>query len=315
MSPVNPFSSHLAQFDNDWLPALAELAPDFHPVDSDAVWIWFQFYPLSLLFLTATDETKERLEAFYQLRGAYRLADVAQTSHNFLYSHRYWPDAKRAVVSTPLSRHSDLVGLIRAIAAKIEAPAGLALPISAIAVMTVRQIGSDFLRVPYTPPADPRSAEKVLNDRATDAKGGFLSRSKPRVIFNESKTDAWFPLIPSQHITAAAEQDKRPHHESDERCYIGNGPIPVDCRSGTCGTCWVGILGGNELLDKPDTYERERMEYFGYWETPFHQPEAQRPLIRLACQTIAQGSCSIVIPPWNGVWGKSRREAWLRRRG
>src|SRR6266511_440255 len=26
------------------------------------------------------------------------------------------------------------------------------------------------------------------------------------------------------------------------------GPIPVECRSASCGTCWVGVLGGAEKL-------------------------------------------------------------------
>src|SRR3954462_9924528 len=122
---------------------------------------------------------------------------------------------------------------------------------------------------------------------------------------DESKPDGWFPLVPGQHITTAAELDKRVF--IDPRCSISNGPIPVDCRSGSCGTCWVGILGGNANLAPVDSFEQKRMEYFGYWESPLHHPNNGRPLIRLACQSIANGTCAIVIPPWNGVWSKVRR--------
>jgi len=75
----------------------------------------------------------------------------------------------------------------------------------------------------------------------------------------------------------------------------------------------VGILGGNEKLDPVEPFERKRMEYFGYWGNPFHRSDDLRPLIRLACQCVARGSCSIVIPPWNGVWSRKRQEAVARR--
>jgi ferredoxin len=308
-----PNPNDLVPFDSSWAAALHELSPEIHPVDRDAVLIWFQFYPLGLLEVTSFAGRQEGIEEFYQLQGYFGAGEVADSSHSFLYSHRFWSAAKQAVTSVPLHGSSRLVALIREVAAKMDAPAGLGLPIAAIALMTLRQAGPEFLSTAVAPPKDKRTPEQVLRDRAKDAKAGFFGKKVPRVIFNEADSEAWFPIIPTQHLTAAAELDKRPHHEKDRRCYIGNGPIPVDCRSGTCGTCWVGVLGGNDKLDPVETYERKRMEYFGYWESPFHQADQPRPLIRLACQTVAHGSCSIVIPPWNGVWGKSRREAWARR--
>ena len=41
------------------------------------------------------------------------------------------------------------------------------------------------------------------------------------------------------------------------------------------------------------------MKVFGY-----NQPENERPFLRLACQTQAKGNVTLVIPPWNGVFGK-----------
>jgi hypothetical protein len=73
----------------------------------------------------------------------------------------------------------------------------------------------------------------------------------------------------------------------------------------------VGIVGGNENLDPVEEFERKRMEYFGYWDSGFIDSNSQRPLIRLACQARANGSVSIVIPPWNGVFGRTRREKEL----
>ncbi|MGZ8847431.1 MAG: 2Fe-2S iron-sulfur cluster-binding protein, partial [Pyrinomonadaceae bacterium] len=71
------------------------------------------------------------------------------------------------------------------------------------------------------------------------------------------------------------------------------------CRSASCGTCWVGVLGGAEKLSDVAVREGKKIKEFGYINTA--EP---KPLIRLACQAQAQGAVSIVIPPWNGQFGK-----------
>ena len=43
----------------------------------------------------------------------------------------------------------------------------------------------------------------------------------------------------------------------------------------------------------------KKIKEFGYVDT-----SEPKPLIRLACQAQALGAVSIVIPPWNGVYGK-----------
>lgn len=40
------------------------------------------------------------------------------------------------------------------------------------------------------------------------------------------------------------------------------------------------------------------MKVFGYTDT-----QEPNPLVRLACQARAFGAVSIVIPPWNGMFG------------
>jgi hypothetical protein len=65
----------------------------------------------------------------------------------------------------------------------------------------------------------------------------------------------------------------------------------------------VGVLGGAEKLSPVvDRDERRRMQVFGYIDT-----DEPKPLIRLACQAKASGAVSIVIPPWNGMFGKQLR--------
>ena len=48
--------------------------------------------------------------------------------------------------------------------------------------------------------------------------------------------------------------------------------------------------------------EGKKIKEFGYIDTA--EP---KPLIRLACQAQARGAVSVVIPPWNGQFGKYLR--------
>jgi hypothetical protein len=48
--------------------------------------------------------------------------------------------------------------------------------------------------------------------------------------------------------------------------------------------------------------ERKAMQLFGYVDT-----DDPRPSIRLACQAQGEGAVSVVIPTWNGVFGKYLR--------
>jgi ferredoxin len=152
-----------------------------------------------------------------------------------------------------------------------------------------------------------RTPERVLRDRARDEGQGlfaFLNGNLKRykITFNENEEEAHFKIIATQHLTTGAAEDKRDYHARDPRCVTGEGPIPVECRSAACGTCWVGILGGNQQVSKIAGLEFRRIKEFGYIDS-----QEERPPIRLACMTQAEGPVSIVIPPWNGVFGKYLR--------
>jgi len=56
--------------------------------------------------------------------------------------------------------------------------------------------------------------------------------------------------------------------------------------------------------------EGRRMSVFGYLET-----NAPKPVIRLACQARAFGAVSIVIPPWNGVFGDDLKRLGTEGKG
>ena len=59
------------------------------------------------------------------------------------------------------------------------------------------------------------------------------------------------------------------------------------------------MLGGSEKLSDVGVREGKKIKEFGYIDTA--EP---KPLIRLACQAQPQGAVSVVIPPWNGQFGK-----------
>jgi hypothetical protein len=85
--------------------------------------------------------------------------------------------------------------------------------------------------------------------------------------------------------------------EADERCW--EGVVPVEWPFGGVRNVLGRHLGGEEKLSPVSRLERKQMKVFGY-----NQPEVEKPFLRLACQARTYGNATIVIPPWNGVFGK-----------
>ncbi len=247
------------------------------------------------------------------LQGNYYLKDQIADSHRFLYGHRYWAEVKRAVEQRAASDKApaslQIAAQIRevasTVAAIVKADTSLLVGITAVAFMTLQQVGinafkasSEKVRV------GKKSPEQILKERARDDSQGLFGflRGEEKVYtitFDETDESARFKLINSQHLTTAAACDKRDHTRRDARIKADEGPIPVECRSASCGTCWVGVLGGAEKLSEVAALEQRRIKEFGYIDTA--EP---KPLVRLACQAQAYGAVSIVIAPWNGVFGK-----------
>src|SRR5438067_12156916 len=103
MSDETSFETFLNQQNEEaWASALATLLRSIHEVDRNATQIWFAFYPLSLF--CALEEASDRDQIVQQLllQGDYELKDQIDTSHRFLYGHRFWPQVKRA-----LAAHAD----------------------------------------------------------------------------------------------------------------------------------------------------------------------------------------------------------------
>lgn len=323
---VTPLETFLnAHDDASWRSSVNELLPSIHEVDRSATRIWFYFFPLALLRAFEQSEDPARLAQELLMQGDWLLKGQIDSSHAFLYGHRFWPEVKRVVARAAESKESSaqrsLASVIRevarAVASERRVDESLTVGIAAVGLMTLQQVGlEEFRRTPGEILIDrrysKRTPEEILRERAKDdTQGlfGFLRTADKRwtIVWDENKDDRRFRAIDRQELASGAATDKRPWHEVDARCTVNEGPIPVQCRSASCGTCWVGVLGGAEKLSEVDWRERKMMPIFGYIET-----DEARPLIRLSCQARAEGSVSLVIPPWNGYFGKylkKQREA------
>jgi ferredoxin len=311
-----PFETFLSQYDeSDWQEALISLLPDIHEVDRAATQIWFAFYPLGLHRALEQSEDAEALAAKLLMQGNYRLRDQIDSSHTFLYGHRFWTEAKRAVEAyadgfqaPQATKLADAIrDAARRAASAAKADESLLTGITAVAFMTVEQAGLEaFKEAPGRLHIDVKHArlspEQVLRARAKDDSQGLFGFLRTvdkewTVTFDENTDGAAFKLINGQDLAWAAAADKRDYKQRDARRI--EGPIPVECRNASCGTCWVGVLGGAEKLAPVSQRERRMMREFGYLDS-----DEERPVIRLSCITPASGAVSIVIPPWNGFFGK-----------
>ena len=314
---TTPFETFLKQHDEEaWSATLTTLLRSIHEVDRNATQIWFWFYPLSLFEALEQAADADKLAKQLLMQGNYYLKDQIDSSHTFLYGHRYWSDVKTAVqkhardysTSETRSLSDQIVSVAQQAAAHARADQSLLLGITAIAFMTIRQAGlAAFEAAPGKMLIDKKYAKKspaqVLKERAVDDSQGLLGFLKTvdkkwTVTYNENDDRAKYRMNHVQDLAWGAADDRsRNWREVDPRRI--EGPIPVECRSASCGTCWVGILGGAEKLSDVAAREGKKIKEFGYIDTA----EA-KPLIRLACQAQALGAVSIVIPPWNGVFGK-----------
>jgi ferredoxin len=318
---MTPFENFLNQLDEEaWSAALTALLRSTHEVDRNATQIWFSFYPLGLFQALEQAKDPEKLAQQLLIQGKYRLRDQIDSSHTFLYGHRFWPEVKRETLkhAGEFTGQASLSDQISAVAQRAAAGAkvdqSLVIGITAVAFMTIRQVGLDaFTLSPGNVLIDKRHArrspDEVLRERAKDDSQGLLGflrtvNKKWTITYDENDDTANYRLNHVQDLAWGAADDRSKNwREIDPRRI--EGPIPVECRSASCGTCWVGVLGGAEKLSDVAAREGKKIKEFGYIDTA-----ESKPLIRLACQAQAHGAVSIVIPPWNGVFGK-----YLKRHG
>ena len=186
---MTPFETFLKQQDEEaWSATLTTLLRSIHEVDRNATQIWFAFYPLSLFQALEQSEDPETLAQRLLLQGKYYLKDQIDSSHAFLYGHRYWPDVKAAIQNhahgfligdnRPLSDQIQSVAQQVAKAARVEE--SLTIGITAVAFMTIRQAGlAAFEAAPGQVLIDKKHARKspsdVLRERAVDDSQGLFS--------------------------------------------------------------------------------------------------------------------------------------------
>ncbi len=309
------FEKQLDQItENQWFGILEGLLPDIHEVDRAATQIWFSFYPLTLFrHLQKTDDLEATLHGF-AMQGDNELKTQIDTSHMFLWGHRFWADVKHAIAERANSFESDSMNLaeeIKLLAKSISKGVGqdesLLIGITAVGLMTLVQTGLEAFKAAKGETKSSgllsKSPAKILEVRSKEKSQGILGFLKTvnkdyQVIWDETESKAKFDIIHDEEIASGAARDQSQNWlEKDERC--GEGVIPVECRAAACGTCWVGVVSGANKLSDVDRMERKQMKIFGY-----KQGDEAKPIMRLACQAQAEGSVSIVIPPWNGVFGK-----------
>jgi ferredoxin len=320
MNTETPFEIFLNQHDEEaWSATLAILLRSTHEIDRNAAQIWFAFYPLPLYRALQQADDREKLVQQLLLQGDYELVHQIDKSHHFLYGHRFWPQVKQAVeqhaeafnqtLRTSLADQILAVG--GSTAQQLKQDDSLLTGITAVAFMTVQQVGiSAFKAAPGTVAIDSahakKSPEQILRVRAKDDSQGLLGFLKTvdkqfTITHDENDDKAKYKLNEGQDLAWGAAGDRsRDWVAIDPRRM--EGPIPVECRSASCGTCWVGVLGGAEKLADVGAREGKKIKEFGYIDTV--EP---KPLIRLACQAQAHGAVSVVIPPWNGQFGKYLR--------
>lgn len=320
MNTETPFEKFLSQHDEEaWSATLATLLRSTHEVDRNATQIWFAFYPLPLFRALLQADDREKLAQRLLLQGDYELKDQVDRSHKFLYGHRFWPQVKTAVEqhadsfnqTTRASLADQILSVAHSAAQAAKKDDSLLVGITAVAFMTVQQAGlAAFKSAPGTIAIDKqharKSPEQILRERAkVDSQGllGFLKTVNKQftVTHDENDDKAKYKLNDGQDLAWGAALDRsRDWVAIDARRM--EGPIPVECRSASCGTCWVGVLAGADRMSDVAVREGKKIKEFGYIDTA--EP---KPLIRLACQAQAQGAVSVVIPPWNGQFGKHLR--------
>ena len=301
--------------ETEWLKALSDLLPAIHAVDRNAVQIWFLFYPLSLYRYLRDAEDKTVAVQKFVMQGNYEIKDQIDSSHAFLYGHRFWKSVKDAISERAESFGNEDTNLTdeikriaKAVADQPKADESLTIGIAAVGLMTLTQVGLEAFQNAAGETSGPKSLMKkspdqIVAERAKDDSQGLFGFLKTidkqwTVRYDETASSGKFKLMDDEEIASGAARDQSQNWlANDPRC--GEGVIPVECRSAACGTCWIGILAGAEKLSDVDARERKQMKVFGY-----NQGNDAKPILRLACQARAHGAVSIVIPPWNGVFGK-----------
>lgn len=244
------FAAHLSRFSPaDWATAVDTLAPEIHPVDLDATRVWCAFFPL---------------EGLPGGTATWRLEDHIDSSHTFLYGHRYWPQTKRAVlaIAADSTFPETLPEIVKKVADHTSRTSSVdrdqLLGIAVAGLMTLRQCGLEKFEsskgtVQFPMHVEARSIRQVLRRRRLQKSQGLFGflrggNKRFRMTYDENVPGAAFELIAGETIASGAP----------------------------AGTTWIGVLAGADRISPPDA-----------------------SVIRLASEARPHGDVTFVIPPWS----------------
>ena len=303
------------QTQRSWIDALDALGDAIHEVDRNAVRIWFAFWPLDLNdALSSAPDVKEAARLM-DLEGEWKLEEQLDASVAFLYGAHHWAAVKQAVLTHrgANSLRAAIEDVAGAVATAQKADTSLVLGISAVGLMAFRQLGQDVFEKladsPAAGPLLPKDPARVVANRRRESRDGVLTFLKGvnrrfEVRWNERERSGTIRAINGQDIAMAGAADKGDYRSLDYRRI--DGPVPVECRIGNCGYCWVGVVAGKDNLSPITKFERERLRYFGY--DVVNSDDDTHPLIRLACQSQCSGDVTLAISPWNGELNRRHNE-------
>jgi hypothetical protein len=222
MNTETPFGTFLNQHDDEaWSATLVTLLRSIHEVDRNATPIWFAFYPLSLQRALDQSDDREKLVQQLLLQGDYELKHQIDTSHRFLYGHRFWPQVKKAVEqhaesfdqTARVSLADQILAVARGVAPQIKKDESLLAGITAVAFMTIQQAGfAAFKAAPGVIGIDhkhaKKSPEQILRERAKDDGQGLLGflrtvNKQWTVTFDENDSAAKYRLSEIIRATGA----------------------------------------------------------------------------------------------------------------
>ena len=159
------------------------------------------------------------------MQGDYELKTQIDSSHRFLYGHRFWKETKAAIIKHAesfASETGDLANEIRAIAKNAATAArmteDLTVGITAVGLMTLVQVGLDaFKQSAGTISVDEKtknqSPQKVVEQRAKDDSQGILGFLKTinkewTVNYIDDTDNGKFRLMDDEEIASGAARDQ-----------------------------------------------------------------------------------------------------------
>jgi hypothetical protein len=227
---------------------VTELFTQIHPVDRVATTIWFAWCDLGTPAVNV------------------------DTSHRFLYGHRYWPRVKAAIVSAELTGDliDDAMTISEAATRTVRVDQDQLLGITAVGLKILAVVGPKvFANAPGRVVMDDRvrveTPTQVLSRRAATVPEGLLGRFRGD----------------GRRWRVTLEPDP-----ADLRVVQHGDPLGP-CRGATHDECLVGILAGADRLSP----------------VAGHEPH---PLIRRVCEARVFGRVSLTyLPPLSAASSRS----------